>query len=279
MERDILERVVAGETRLTLDQARALIDDFTDLHRRKANVVDIPDKRLVIVGDLHGELDQALEVVRRYVGKYHVVFLGDYGDRGPQQVETFNLVMALAVLYPRKVTVLRGNHEAEEVAMRYGMYESVARAYSRDAFLHYCEAFSVLPVAAMNRSGLFCCHGGVPEGLTSIDQLQSVDRLTYNPEDPLLFQLLWNDPREGDFYFTANLRGGGSRYFGRLAFEEFRKASGTEMMIRAHEVYTNGYIALFDGRLISVFSATYMGRVAPKVIVYNGPNEARPAPL
>ncbi|MHA1248095.1 MAG: hypothetical protein ACTSPE_12265 [Candidatus Thorarchaeota archaeon] len=51
------------------------------------------------------------------------------------------------------------------------------------------------------------------------------------------------------------------------------------MMIRAHEVYTNGYIVLFDGRLISVFSATYMGRVAPKVIVYDDPNEVRPVPL
>jgi len=140
---------------LSLDQARALIDDFRGFYRSKTNVVDIPDRRLVIVGDLHGELDQALEVVRRYIGKYHVVFLGDYGDRGPQQVETFNLVMALAVLYPHEVTVLRGNHEAEEVAMRYGMYESVARTYSRDAFLYYCEAFSVLPVAARNRSGLF----------------------------------------------------------------------------------------------------------------------------
>jgi hypothetical protein len=37
-------------------------------------------------------------------------------------------------------------------------------------------------------------------------------------------------------------------------------------MIRGHEAFEEGYQDFFDGRLMSVFSASYAGAVNPKVI-------------
>ncbi len=267
MNSNILDELVRGERNLGEAEALDLIDELSGLYKKLDNVVEIPDSGIVFVGDLHGELEQAQKVARRYIRRYHVVFLGDYGDRGPKQVETVNLVVAMAVTHPDRVTMLRGNHETKSVAEWYGLFGAVSEAYSREVFEEYCRAFETLPLAAINSRGVFCCHGGVPEGVTSLADLMGVNRFQVDPTDPIVLQILWNDPREGDFAFMQNLRGGESRYFGRMAFEEFRRNLGIDLIVRAHEVHPNGYIWLFDNHLLSVFSATYLGRVSPKVAV------------
>ncbi len=40
-----------------------------------------------------------------------MVFLGDYGDRGPKSPELYYAVLSLKLAFPRQVVLLRGNHE------------------------------------------------------------------------------------------------------------------------------------------------------------------------
>ena len=54
-------------------------------------------KRLLAVGDIHGRFDRFQEVweaVRFRLGEDEVVFLGDYTDRGRQNVPMMKWVMA-----------------------------------------------------------------------------------------------------------------------------------------------------------------------------------------
>jgi hypothetical protein len=193
------------------------------------------------------------------------VFLGDYADRGPQQVETVNLVFSLAIEYPSRVLALRGNHESDSIARTYGFYNAVKARYSPYIFDVYCSGFKILPLAGLSSNGVFSCHGGIPEGVETLEQIQEVDRFHENFPDPLAFQLTWNDPSDGDFRFSPNWRGGGSRVFGRLAFNEFMESLGLTLMFRAHQVFPDGVKTFFDGKLISIFSSAYSNRVKPKI--------------
>jgi protein phosphatase len=237
-------------------------------YQNMPNVVEISPRNLFFIGELHGELDSILDV-QRIFSKYKThtfVFLGDYADRGPAQIETINLVMALALSEPERVLMLRGNHESDEVAQRYGFYTEVTRKFSFDLYSKYLEVFQVLPMAAFSANGIFACHGGIPEGVSSVDDIQSCNRLNLNFPDDVLHQLAWNDPKEADFRFAANSRGRRVKAFGRKAFDEFSKNLNVEIMIRAHEVFPDGFKTFFDEKLISVFSARYHGAASPKVV-------------
>ena len=264
----LVESILGGKRSFTEEEIKDLTGMAQDQLGEKPNVVEIPSQNLIFVGDLHGELASALSV-QRYAAKYdghHFIFLGDYVDRGPAQIETFNLVMALALAHPERVTMLRGNHESEETVARYGFYNAVTGSYSRDVFKSYTRVFEVLPIAAYQNNAVFACHGGVPEGVTSIDDIQACNRRDTNFPDDVIFQIVWNDPQEGDFRFGPNIRGARARYYGRKAFDDFMTDINAHLMFRAHEVIPDGYVTFFEGRLVSIFSASYGGQVQPKIV-------------
>ncbi|MGW8315692.1 MAG: metallophosphoesterase family protein [Bacteroidales bacterium] len=66
-------------------------------------------KNYWFIGDIHGEwrlLERLLEQVQRFEPE-HILFVGDYIDRGPHSREVVELIMQMDV----EVTCLMGNHE------------------------------------------------------------------------------------------------------------------------------------------------------------------------
>jgi hypothetical protein len=249
---EIIHSILEGKLESSREDIEQLTGMIRDLYRDTPNVVD----------------------------KTHsFVFLGDYGDRGPAQIETINLVMALAISDSERVIMIRGNHESDEVAQQYGFYSEVTRKFPVDVYSKYLEVFQVLPMAVYNSDGIFACHGGIPEAVTSLDDIQKCNRFNLNFPDDILFQLVWNDPKEADFKFAANSRGNRVKAFGRQAFDEFSENLGVKLMFRAHEVFAEGYRKFFDGRLVSVFSAAYRGAAVPTVLRLSGDFKVDPIKL
>lgn len=82
---------------------------------------------VTVIGDLHGQFYDLVEILSR-VGwaegkdgkeKGNFLFLGDYVDRGMFSIQTFVLVLALKINSPKRVIVLRGNHECRQLTTHF----------------------------------------------------------------------------------------------------------------------------------------------------------------
>lgn len=228
------------------------------------NLVHLPEGTLLFVGDTHGNLDATRLVVSTFLDTDcdHIIFLGDYVDRGLYQIENLVYVYALKLLYPERVTLLRGNHETASVNADYGFFDAVVHRYSRGLYDRFAQSFAQLPLAALTDNNIIAVHGGLPKGLESIAQIDELVRMEEEPNDELALQLLWNDPDENLSGFAINYFRGGFYLFGKDVFLQFLDTNKLNMMIRAHQCFPEGYKYLFDAKLLSLFSCPYYHRAS-----------------
>lgn len=241
-----------------MGRVKKVVEDVIPVLRAESPVLEIDSKGASIVGDTHGDLETTERVLER-IGRGVIVFLGDYVDRGPYQIENIVRLLEAKLAEPGRIFLLRGNHETREMNMYYGFYDAVSRRLGSGVYGVFCELYSALPIGAVLDRATVLLHGGVPEGAPSIREIAARGKQGEDIEDPVVFQALWNDPREWIEDFGPSPRGGFARVFGRKALVRFLEASGCERLVRAHEPVENGFEALFDGRLYTVFSCRFYG--------------------
>ncbi|MHA1637448.1 MAG: metallophosphoesterase [Candidatus Thorarchaeota archaeon] len=264
----LVQDIIDGKTDLSVEEIVQLTGMVVDLYKNASNVVEIPSYKVLFVGDLHGELKdlKSVQKMLRTYKDYSMVFLGDYADRGPAQLDTFNLVMALTLNDPDRVTMLRGNHESDSIASKYGFFWEIMKTKTNALCQNFNKVFEVLPIAGMSDNGIFACHGGIPENVSSLQDIQKPNRQYADFPNDTLFQIVWNDPEDKDFDFRPNCRSKRARIFGRKAFDQFRNDLEISLMVRAHQVFREGVKYFFDKKLVSIFTAGSDGEVTPKVL-------------
>ncbi len=275
----VLGKAMRGEI-LGFDDVMNLLDEAERKLSEEPQLVKLKGKT-VFIGDTHGDFETSARALRKFLSEgYNVVFFGDYVDRGDEQIENVNYLLANH-LKEDKLILLRGNHESPVINMSYGFMEALYHVYGSEwpyAYIRYNEVFSNMPYAAIV-DGIIAVHGGVAEGLRSLKQIESLRKKDMVPRNKIAFQILWNDPSEVLDTFGENLsRGGGVKYYGKAAVEGFLRANKLKVLVRSHEAYPDGYAMLFEGEtgieglehmLISIFSCSYYG-VTPKAAVYDG---------
>uniref|UniRef100_A0A7S1J1G0 Serine/threonine-protein phosphatase n=1 Tax=Eutreptiella gymnastica TaxID=73025 RepID=A0A7S1J1G0_9EUGL len=256
---------------------------------------------LFIMGDVHGNYQDLHFFLKETICfgqlKYtssKFLFLGDYVDRGPASVQVAAYLLAMKVLSPDTVFLLRGNHECPNVngsALQYG--SSCFRVHCERAFgdmagytlwQNFNQAFAQLPVCAVVDEKVFCVHGGIPRydggedhrlsalADPNFPRFESVE-LGVNEADGyrrkclnLVSGFLWNDPADDEagldkYGFGPNPKRGESVHsFGDRAIETFLEHHGLQYIVRAHEVKQEGLRVSKSARVITVFtSSMYCG--------------------
>lgn len=219
------------------------------------------------VGDLHGDLDtlkkilEKIDVSSMEKDETSLVFLGDYIDRGPKQLECLLTLLETWSLYPKNVILLRGNHEPlsnvspyphdfpEELIIRFG-YEEGNKIYLKSR-----ELFEILPMSAIINKEIIALHGGLP----TTTYMKAESLLEYlngrGREDSLsvAVELLWNDPMEDPLVRLPSPRGAGYLW-GIPVTEWVRERFGIKLVIRGHEPSEMGYKFNHGGAVLTLFS-------------------------
>jgi len=214
------------------------------------NLVEKDWSEFLVVGDTHGDLESAKRPAERSITKgLPIIYLGDYVDRGNDQLENLAFVLSLKIQRPGKVVLLRGNHETERINRSYGFKRVVKTRYSSSLFHRIVSLYEKLPVVAVLNEEYYLAHGGISSG---VDDYKDIEELEHREEG--YKEIFWNDPGEEVDRYEPNFRRGGYQLYGEKAVKEFLDRNGLSMVIRAHEFYPEGYRYYFDKKLLSIFS-------------------------
>lgn len=237
--------------------------------REESNVVSLaaPTK---IVGDIHGQFYDLLEIFKKggYPPSVQYLFLGDYVDRGAYSVQVITLLTCLKVRYPESIFLLRGNHECRQISSVYGfLAECQSRYKGIDVWKQFTDMFDHLPIAALIDEKILAIHGGLSPSVVSIDQIRAMDRFDELPYKGPLSDIVWSDPSSSREGFWKSDRGSGY-LFGRDVVEKFVESNKLKIIVRSHQLCQDGYQVLFDGKMITVWSApNYCYRMGNKAAI------------
>ena len=219
------------------------------------------EHKVVFVGDTHTAVDVTQAVLDKYYEETDlVVFLGDYVDRGNTGIENLGLITSKFLEDPDRIIMLRGNHESPLTNPYYGFLDEVKAKLGEASYDSFKDFFQAMPYAVVVNNYL-CIHGGIAAGLETVSQIAGLPRPDLNPDDPVAFQLLWNDPRDMIEGFLPSVRGEGAYYYGSDVTQGFLENNALRGIIRGHEV-VDGFREDMDGKVVTVFSSRYHGASA-----------------
>jgi len=223
-----------------------------------------PVGEAIVIGDIHGDL-QSLKYIVKHSGfvekaekgeNVFMVFLGDYGDRGPYSPEVYYVVLKIKRLFPEHVVLMRGNHEGPNDLLAYphDLLTHLQRKFgeaSSGVYKEICTFFSCLYNAVFVKDRYIMLHGGAPSQASSIKDLAYAH--TKHPHEHHLEEILWSDPHEGIKGTYASPRGAG-RLFGEDVTDKLLGMLHVKVLIRGHEPTDEGFKINHSGKILTLFS-------------------------
>lgn len=234
-----------------------LIEKAEKLILREPTLLKI-EPPIIVVGDIHGQFEDLLWIFQQtgYPPTTNYLFLGDYVDRGRNSVECLSLLLSLKVKHPQNIHLLRGNHECPMINQKYGFLAECKLRFSIALWKKFSAFFDALPLAAVIGEKIFCCHGGLSPDLKKVQQIHDIKRpYPIHSLSGIVNDLLWSDPTSYHFGWKQNKYRSVSYTFGTDVIEKFLMDNNFQLIVRAHQLLSNGYQMFAGGKLISIFSA------------------------
>jgi len=276
------------EGRLTVDAARKILTKTAALFRTRPNIQHI-QAPVTICGDLHGQFYDLLTIfdlagaLDKTESSY--LFLGDYVDRGYFSTEIVLFLCAAVLNYPDRVFLLRGNHESRLMCEYMTFLAEVKHKYNMEIYEEFQTLFDTLQLAAVVHGSpngdCLCLHGGIGPGISTLADIEAIDRFQEIPKKTSFWDIVWADPLPELDAIDVNAFGGPEQWelvtfipnefrrssylFGLNAVERFLQANNICCIIRGHQVQLEGYCEHF-ARTSRSFA------IAPVLTVFSAPN-------
>jgi len=295
---DIIEELYTGlmeDKPLEYQDYFTFFQSFNDLYPEPLPPIIYQESNVSFyVGDTHGAFSETRTIIKYFdrilshpdskSKSIKIIFLGDYVDRNPNDLENLTLIIAFWLKFPENVIILRGNHEDIKINKYYGFYKNltdtfVIEEWVENLYKEILYMFVKLPIAHVgalqnlsNGSAIrvFSVHAGIPIDMINpnipvnlMDVFEEIQAnvTTFEEFDHYMEWLLWADPKEGGEKGIILRPDTGRNQYGLAPFNEFMDLNNLQFMVRAHEVLENGYKYFFNDRLISLFTAsTYKNR-------------------
>ena len=251
-----------GRRRINEQEVHQILRHGRNLLRNEPFMLELSGE-IVIVGDLHGNIDDLIRIFEKmkYPPQTRYLFLGDYVDRGNFSCEVMILLIALKVLYPTCVYLLRGNHETYSLSQNYGFFDEVCSKFNETIYEEFVDTFQLLPLCAVVGNRIFCVHGGISPKMTKLKHLRTLSKPSEINGDSVYSDLVWSDPSDDVHYFEPSNRGRGYLY-GSAALTEFLDENQLDLVVRSHETCNTGVLWPFinnpktNDKCITIFSST-----------------------
>lgn len=273
-----MEKIIDWIYKMKTNEAVNLIDDIIQIHEEEMRtrssgnliidkgLIEIRDegKGILIIGDIHGDLDTLTEILRREKvleklenKKLYTVFLGDYIDRGLKSFETLMLALKIKKKYQSFIILLRGNHEGPNdlIAYPHTLPYELHQKFGEKSSLIYLkirQLFNTMPHITKTKQGIIMLHGGVPTEAENIDEIASAREL--HPQKTHLTEILWNDPDESGVQGAYPSPRGAGKIFGIDCTLRFLEIMRAKKIIRGHEAALKGYKISHNGKIVTLFS-------------------------
>lgn len=208
----------------------------------------------VVVGDIHGNIDDLLRIFEKlgYPPESNYLFLGDYVDRGNNSSEVIILLFCLKILYPDSIYLIRGNHECESISSMYGFKQECEKVFDDKIYKKLMKCFMYLSFAAVINESYFCVHGGISPFLRFLRDIENLEKPMLSSGNQIASDLVWSDPDESVKIFENSSRGSGC-LFGNKKLNSFLEKNGLKKLIRSHESCMDGFDYPLEN-CITVFS-------------------------
>lgn len=251
-ETALLQEHLFREGKLTEELLMVIIKTVSEVFSQEPNLVKLKDP-ITVVGDIHGQYYDFVKMleVGGPPGDTQYIFLGDYVDRGSYSIEVLALIYSLKIKYPKRIWMLRGNHECRQMTAFFNFRDECEYKYNTCVYDAIMDSFDTLPLAATINGKFLAVHGGISPDLVKLKDLNGVDRFHEPPREGIQCDLIWADPQEdkegqppakkGAPQWIPNEVRGCSYFFTFDCAVQFLQKNALLSVIRAHEAQVEGY--------------------------------------
>ena len=265
---------------LSRDAVLSVIETCQNLLKNESSVLRVRPPAKVF-GSLCG---QYLDLLRHFemwgepserpklgdIESFSYIFLGGFVGRGTKSVETILLLLALKIKYPDAIYLLRGQTEDRPSSQVKGLADECGTKFQEDSsspgsiFNRLNALFEFLPLAAVVGDLILCVHGGVGATWRAVEELEQIprpiqiNRSSADPRMKLVLDVIFSDPLEGN---ARPARDATAIKYNAERVNRFLNENRLGMVIRSHEPVNEGYDRIFEGKVMTVFSASdYCGK-------------------